>query len=126
FSRARTLRWSKEREKGSASGGRMRGLLAASSLVLFFTHGCGVGSNDPADTGGKPVEQPDGTEPDVVADSTPPPTDLSGLIATFGTVGDAATAPRKLTVRFDREVIEPSKVGALDADTSLVVQPPVA
>lgn len=103
----------------------MRGLLSVSSLVLFFTLGCGVGS-DPADPGTKPAEEPGAIEPDAVPDSTPAPTDLTTLMPNFGTVGDAGTAPRKLTVRFDRDIVLPEQVGSLDSDTSLVLQPPVA
>ena len=46
----------------------MRGLLSVSSLVLFFTLGCGVGS-DPADPGTKPTEQPGAIETSTIGHS---------------------------------------------------------
>ncbi|MEZ4317427.1 MAG: MG2 domain-containing protein [Myxococcota bacterium] len=106
----------------------MRWSGVALGSVLLATVGCGFfGSGDPqVDTGvvDPSTPNPDGG-PTATGPVAKPPASVGEVHPVFDTIGADGEAPRKLTVRFDRDVIQPDATGSLTADTSVSITPDV-
>lgn len=90
-------------------------------LVVLLALSCASpfgGQDDVAETPTDAVDE-------VVEQAVEAPTTIAELGPTWETLGPADASPRKLILRFDRDVIDPEAVGPADADTVARLEPAV-
>jgi hypothetical protein len=102
----------------------MRAWWSTTGLLTLFTLGCGfMGNDDGADD---PVEDGPTLDPTTEDNAAAPPSTLGEVRPVFQTVGDEGSAPRRLTIRFGRDVVDADAVGPLEEGAAPVMEPAVA
>lgn len=100
----------------------LRSLPIGSGLLALFILGCGFLGDSPDE----PTDPDRPEEPTAEANAAAPPSTLAEVSPVFDVVGEVGSAPRKLAIRFGRDVVEADAVGPLTGDALPILEPAVA
>jgi len=103
----------------------MKWSTVALGTALLAALGCGLSGSEAPDVDTGTSSGTKASDQSTPTNDAAPPVSITELRPEASPVGEEALAPRKISLRFDRDVIEPTATGSLSADTEIRWEPAV-